>query len=382
MSTLILMPALAAACEGGVRSRSDGAGSPRYSSIVGYLRDAPVSIEELEGKGCVAVTLAAGRVVALAFSKDGLNLLWSNPRLSDAEIVKTAPEKLVGGLGGDRLWFSPEVDYHWDGAPDWREFANYKTPAASDPGAYAFVKVDAAAVGLHAKGVLTSHGSNQSVEFDVRRIVRMIKPPQSISDHLMRGVDYVGIETTHTLKLEDTVNAGWMDLWHLMQVPVDSVLIVPLNSKAPSKDRQPLSYGLPGSWIAKSDHIVWKFGGQARAKFGLAAAASTGRAAILRHLGEDRWCLIVRQFPTDPKAIYGDHPYGVPRRDQVFQAWDGFGFGEMEYHSPLLDVHRGPRELQESDQVWAFGGSARAIVAIAAQLLDVDIAYLVQGGSA
>jgi hypothetical protein len=91
--------------------------------------------------------------------------------------------------------------------------------------------------------------------------------------------------------------------------------------------------------------------------------------------------LIVRQFSADPKATFGDHPYGVPRSDQVFQAWDGYGFGEMEYHSPLLNAAQGPRELTESDRLWAFGGTSRAIVALASRLLGLDITYLVHGTS-
>jgi hypothetical protein len=71
----------------------------------------------------------------------------------------------------------------------------------------------------------------------------------------------------------------------------------------------------------------------------------------------------------------------VPRNDQALQAWDGYGFGEMEYHSPVLDGERGPRELAESDQLWAFGGAAQPIVALASRLLRLDIAYVIEGNA-
>src|SRR3979490_905560 len=100
-----------------------------YSQIVSDLETASVPVKELHGPGgpagdvaaaaapVVAVTLAAGRIVALAFSKDGPNLLWTHPDLGDTGLVKANPARLMGGIGGDRLWVSPELRYHWGGKP-------------------------------------------------------------------------------------------------------------------------------------------------------------------------------------------------------------------------------------------------------------------------
>jgi hypothetical protein len=119
--------------------------------------------------------------------------------------------------------------------------------------------------------------------------------------------------------------------------------------------------------------MIWPIGGHGNAKIGIAAQALTGRAAILQRSPSQQWSMIVRQFPVDVSARYGDHPYGVAREDQVLQAWDGLGFGEMEFHSPVLDAERGPRNLREQDQLWAFGGSAPAIAELADSLLELDI---------
>jgi hypothetical protein len=376
VGSILLIPGLSIAGE----DRSSAAQGitmelPQYKTVVNNLRKASVPTRELEGEGYVSVTLAAGRVVAMAFSKDGANLLWSSPQLDNTHAVETAPETLVGGFGGDRLWFSPELDYHWSGAPDWKGFTNYKAPAVTDPGNYQFVDAGEGAVGVHANGVLTAHDPGQTrIGFDVQRTIRMTPPPLPKTDPLMQGIQYVGIEASHSLKIDDAAKVGRMDLWHLLQTPVGSVLIVPLNPKATAAQRQPLSYGLPGGWVAKPEYILWTYDGKAHAKFGLPGIALTGRTAVLRKLEAGQWCLVVRQFPTDSKAIYGDHPYGVSRSDQVFQAWDGYGFGEMEYHSPILDARSGPRELRESDHLWAFGGSAKGIAALAIRLLGVDTA--------
>src|ERR1700761_7141645 len=80
---------------------------PRYAQVVSELKAACVPIRQLDGR--VAVTLAAGRIVALSFSANAPNLFWSNPKLSDMALAKQHPKDLVGGLGGDRLWFAPDI---------------------------------------------------------------------------------------------------------------------------------------------------------------------------------------------------------------------------------------------------------------------------------
>jgi hypothetical protein len=51
-------------------------------------------------------------------------------------------------------------------------------------------------------------------------------------------------------------------------------------------------------------------------------------------------------FPFSATASYCDHPYGIPRTDQVFQAWDGFGFGEIEVHSPAAFATEGRNQAE------------------------------------
>jgi hypothetical protein len=348
-----------------------------YSQVLSDLQRASIPVRELHGPGVpagdvtaaavpvAAVTLAAGRLVALAFSKDSPNLLWTNPDLG-----RLPGDAGPGGMGGDRLWFSPELRYHWLGEPDWHGLTNYRVPEDTDPGRYGFVDSEPDVVALVATGRLPVRGSDQSLAFCVERKIRMTPPPLALDDPLMRGVQYVGVEADHELTIREETRTGEVDLWHLLQMPAGSILIVPLR---PGHNAQPLSYGQPGAWRTASNSIIWRIEGNRNAKIGIAAAALTGRAAILQRLPSQQWSMIVRQFPVDVSARYGDHPYGVAREDQVLQAWDGLGFGEMEFHSPVLDAERGPRSLREQDQLWAFGGSAPAIAGLADSLLQVDI---------
>lgn len=90
-----------------------------FDDVTTALSRAGVPTRELHGHGHAAVTLAAGRVVALSFERGGPNLLWSNPLLDNSDLVKHQADKLIGGYGGDRLWFAPELQFHWKGIPDW-----------------------------------------------------------------------------------------------------------------------------------------------------------------------------------------------------------------------------------------------------------------------
>jgi hypothetical protein len=345
-----------------------------YSKVVSDLLAASVPVRELKAStGCVAVTLAAGRVIAMAFDSDQPNLLWSHPHICDRELIDRNP----GGFGGDRLWFGPELAYNWHGEPDWEDFSNYAPPPAMDPGTYAFLDdKNCSSVALQAQGELPYYDGAGSMGFEVYRSIRMAQSPVSTSDVMMRDVDYVGIEMSHVLSISEGTRAGTIDLWHLLQVPQGDVLIVPLNAGVDARTPRVLSYTQPGDWIEKPDHLMWRYGGESKAKMGISAVSLTGRSAVVRKLSADRRCLLVRQFPVDPTAHYGDHPFGVQRTDQAFQAWDGFGFGEMEFHSPIASAAEGPREIKELDYLWAFGGKSEAIITLASRLLGVEIDYL------
>ncbi|UWU83217.1 hypothetical protein N2605_27300 [Bradyrhizobium yuanmingense] len=351
-----------------------------YAGVIGNLRAGGIPVHELEAGGRIAVTLAAGRVIAMAFSADAPNLLWSHPQLDDVDLVKK-PEQLTGGLGGDRLWFSPELAYHWDGEPDWETFANYRVPRTTDPGKYEFVGGDSRSITLRTAVELPVQGGDSAVAFHVERTIRVAEPPLPREHRLLTGIEYVGIESSHVLEISERTRRGVVDLWHLLQMPPGSVLVVPIE-KAVAGQAKPLSYGLHGGWVEKPDHIVWPYGGVARAKFGLSTIVLTGRSAVFRQLADRRWCMIAREFPVDRTSAYCDHPHRSPRTDQAFQAWDGFGFGEMEFHSPALDAEHGPRTLRESDRLWAFAGPEQAIAALAEQLLEVDVEYILKHDTA
>lgn len=185
-------------------------------------------------------------------------------------------------------------------------------------------------------------------------------------------VRYAGIESSHLLQFDEKTRFGKLGLWHLLQVPVGSILIVPMKRNAREAAKIPLSYALPGEWICHPDVVLWRFGGTAHAKIGISAGALTGRTAVLQQIGS-AYALIVRQFEVNERCNYVDHPYGIPRTDQAFQAWDGMGFGEMEHHGACIDAQAGPWVHNESDQLLAFGGAKTDILSLARRILSINI---------
>ena len=171
-----------------------------YSQLITDLTNAGIQVRQLHGNGHVAVMPAAGRIIALAFSEGGPNLLWSNPALGDTALVKATPEKLAGGFGGDRLWFAPELRYHWLGKPDWRGLQNYQVPADSDPGRYAFFDAGPDVVALAANGRLPVRGSDQFLDFFSRtkhpsdRPAAVVQPPADAQRGLLGLRDRTDID--------------------------------------------------------------------------------------------------------------------------------------------------------------------------------------------
>ncbi|MGY4230166.1 hypothetical protein ACVMIH_007527 [Bradyrhizobium sp. USDA 4503] len=342
-----------------------------FAATVSALEAAHIPVKTAADVGALALTTNGARLIALSLDEASENLLYTHPRLEESDLVCEHPEELPAGIGGDRLWFSPEVRYHWRGAPDWVNFSNNCVPAESDPGTYAFIDAGSSALGVAAKVALPTTDDSPPLPIEVSRFVSFADPPLSRDHALMRGVDCVGVRSDWRLELDKTARAGRVALWHILQAQIGARAIAPVTKggECTLTLYSPKSSG----WSIHWDHVAWRFDGAANAKFGLSVRNVTGRAGVIRRLSDGRACLIVREFPFGREAAYGDHPYGVERDDQVLQLWDGFGFGELEYHSRVLDALRGPRMLAESDTIWAFVGESSAIAALGGEILNVDL---------
>lgn len=343
-----------------------------YPEVVRLLNKAGHPVRELRKTGKIAVSLIGGRILAMALPGEVENLVWTSPQLSDTRTLRAHPEKIFCGVGGDRLWFAPEFAYHWKGSADAVSFKNYRVPTGVDPGRYRFEFADAVSVKMGMTCRLVDRRDGKVVTFEVERAIAVADAPYPASSAMMKGLKFVGVRVQHHLRVKNCPPGKCVGLWHLLQMPAGSTLIVPTRGRA-----RPMRYFNRGDWQARSDHLRWTFTGEAKAKCGLDVHQVTGRSGVIRPILGGRWALLIRQFPVLPGLYYADGPSPRHAGDQVVQTWDGFGFGEMEYHSAAAGAPPLPREYAETALLWAFGGSAAGIRRIAKALLGVDVGDLI-----
>jgi hypothetical protein len=329
----------------------------------------------LQPPGCLAAVSEGGRVLALAFGPGEGSLLFAHPELPSLG-QGASPLALKGGPGGHRLRFAPEYAYSWIGEErDLVGFSNYLVQRQEEPGEYRMTASDGA-IRLAAEPVLVDRRTGMEVRFAVERVVGLCPRPL---DDLPPGVRYAGYESRCAIRLLEAPAGGCVGLWHLLQFPAGSILVVPLRGALP-----PEPYFNAGSWRVHehpgAPFFLWPFGGTANAKVGYGSSRVTGRAGVLRPWADREWALVVLDFPVHPGMHYCDAPRPEKAGDQVLQAWDGFGFGELEYHVPAVGQPPLPRQWEESARVWAFAGSPERIVGLALELLGVRIEHLLTGG--
>ena len=329
----------------------------------------------LPGQGCLAAVSEGGRVLALAFGPGEESLLFAHPGLPSLG-RGASPLELQGGPGGDRLRFAPEYAFSWIGEErDLVGFSNYLVQKQEEPGEYRLTAGDGA-IRLAAEPVLVDRRTGTEVRFAVERVVGLCPRPPA---DLPPGVRYAGYESRCAIRLLESAAGGCVGLWHLLQFPAGSTLVVPLQAAFP-----PEPYFNTGSWRVHKGpgepFFLWRFGGTANAKIGYGCAQVTGRAGVLRPWADGEWALVVLDFPVHPGMHYCDAPRPEKAGDQVLQAWDGFGFGELEYHVPAVGQPPLPRWWEERARVWAFAGSPERMAGLALELLGVRIEHLLTGG--
>jgi len=329
----------------------------------------------LPAQGCLAAVSEGGRVLALSFGPGEGSLLFAHPELPSLG-RGVSPLVLKGGPGGDRLRFAPEYAFSWIGEErDLESFSNYLVQTQEEPGEYRLEAGDGV-IRLAAEPVLVDRRSGKEVRFAVERAVGLCpRPPAGLPP----GVRFAGYESRCAIRWLEAPAGSCVGLWHLLQFPAGSTLVVPLRAASP-----PEPYFNTGGWRLHegpgAPFFLWPFAGLAGAKIGYGCPQVTGRAGVLRPWADGEWALVILDFPVHPGMYYCDAPRPEKAGDQVLQAWDGFGFGELEYHGPAVGPAPLPRWWEESARVWAFAGPPERMAGLARELLGVRIEHLLTGG--
>ena len=314
--------------------------------------------------GNLVCSPAGARIVAMAFSEDEQNLFFTHPDLADMVSKGTPSAQLAGGPGGDRVRFAPEYAFAWEDKPrDLIQFSTYAVQEQEDPGDYEMTR-KADAITFTANPVMTDKRDGRQISFSIVRKVSLLRAPPIDIPAALRFMGYAIHQTITSIDFQEGQEVG---LWNLIQVPAGHTLIVPTIGK-----QAPMPYFNTGAWTSHDDHLIWPYGGKSNAKIGFSADQIPGRTAAVSPVIHGRQSLIIRDFNIETEMRYCDGPTPESAGSQVFQAWDGFGFGEMEYHAPAVGLAPLPGTYTDTSLVWAFDGDEQQVEWLRIQLLGIQ----------
>ena len=331
-----------------------------FARIVDCFEQAGRPVQVLDSGGCLAVIPEGARLVALAPAPGEPSVLFSHPELERMAAEGLDPLALRGGPGGLRLRFAPAYAYAGQGAGrDLAGLAGCRLQPEEDPGRWRLRRSDEGLV-LSADPVLTDCRDGSRIEFEVELSVSLTASPLAATPS---GVRFAGCRRRAGVRISRVEAGRCVALRHQVQVHPGGTLLLPLRRAVP-----PTPYCNEGGWRLEGRFLSWRFGGTAEARIGCGRRAVTDRAAVLSAQGRD-WTLVVLHFPVRADRFYCDAVCEERAGDQVFQAWDGHGFGEMEYHGPAVGAPPLPDHWEEESRLWAFRGPPEAIRRIARELL-------------
>jgi hypothetical protein len=247
--------------------------------------------------------------------------------------------------GGDRLWLAPEVDWHWKTRKA-ADFAQYEVQGTVDPGAWDLVAQSGDFCQVRQNARLRNRHRQSEVTVEMSRcfsVAELSEAPFFKS--------WLAYRTDNEVTIVKGTRGQRLGLWSLLQVPGGGEVII-AGRESPAFRTH---FGCVPKALLKHRRQETRFEitGRHQFKVGLSAAVLTGRMAYVRPVNEG-YLVIYRQFFPQPWRTYCD----VPMQDlksqgdavQIYNDGGEFGgFGEMEYHSPMIEVGRGTDRLLDSN---------------------------------
>lgn len=323
-----------------------------------YLGGLGIPFHTLRIPGARAlVTPIGARILALEWEGMSENPLYIHPGLG--KLREQIPHRFVegGGIGGDRLWVSPEYRYFWEGEPRLDDFSNYDPPAAVDPGCYNTTVPGEDGIVFDLNALLPG-----GVRVGIRREITLIP-----SDLTSGGMGAVGVCIRHRLELLEGPDHAEAGLWSILQVPAGSCILIPTSQH--SEEIVRVTGDMGGRLRSTPGSLSVGITGDAFAKIGVLASMVVGRAAVWQSGNNGSACLLVREFPVHPELHYGDALVREQVSSQAVQVFDGLGFGELETHSPCVTPRDPVRE--ETTYLWAVSGEADAVKKTARETFSI-----------
>ncbi len=282
-----------------------------------------------------ALTLYPSRGRVLQAEIEGEQAFWNNP--SDAA---------DWNVGGDRLWVAPEVDWYWKTLEN-VDFEKYKVPEAIDPGNWTEMKTEANYCQISQEVFLSNHHIDSHINLRLVRAFTMLE--------LVPGPFFtkqVAWQTDNELLIHDGTLGQKVGLWSVLQAPAGGTVSIRTPNEVSFRD-----YFLPipkGLWRKRGNILHVDITGRRQYKIGIAPNNAMTGAMVYARKVVNGHLVIYRRFLPQPWRPYAD----VPMKDlkgngdaiQIYNDDGSFGgFGEMEYHSPALQVGAGNDHIMDSN---------------------------------
>ena len=305
------------------------------------------------------------------------NLMWVNPSILDGTLWKTKPYSW--NAGGLRTWLAPEDLFFVD---EKKNPESWFVPPQLDPVTYSQLDRTELKATFEADIDLPSN-IGKIYNVTLRRTITLLKDPPEEIGALQPGVEYMGIEKTHSVtnRSEEVIGKDLpaICLWSLLQVNPAGTMLIPLRENAkPETAYREYFNPLGDRLVVQGNIISVKIDGKYRSKIGVRPEAAGRGIAFLRDNGDGTGILFAKLFYIDPNGTYVDKPWGKesPYGDAIEMyndSGDAGGFCELEAHGPAQILRNGDTQTH-TVRLHIFRGKIADLKDIGSKLYGVDFA--------
>lgn len=319
----------------------------------------------------ILVTEYGGRIFG-PFGPDGVSVLWANGIFRDAEGFKDFIQSRNWNLGGDRLWFEPELDYFCTSPEAFDE--SYTVPGGMDPGYYA-MEVRKEDVYLRNKVEMRLPADGRDKSFEVFRTIRPAANPLKYLRGTQCKVQYCGYFQDIDVKDTSADKGLYPEPWILTQINPGGRVLVPFLG-----DFEFVDYYEPvdeNCQCVYENYAELNITGQRKYKTAYRAANTFGRMAYVNRTVSGRLYLMIRNYYNDPSFSYTSGPWREPqdRGCSMYFYNDGGsegGYGEFENScmpsGPEIESHTS----HSTTALWFFFGEAEELEKVIYNLLGIS----------